>query len=239
MELARPVRPVLTYATYPLLAMMTGAGVWLTLSRNLERNAVIGVLTVVTVAIAFAVERINPLLDRWRMTKDSFVGRDLPFIGLGFVVEQAATMGVSLVAAATVTTGGFGPLAELPLPVQAVVALLALDLLWYAYHRAAHTFSRLWRVHGVHHSPSQLYVLMHPVFHPLDLLVSRFAIALIASRRSLSITVAPTVRYPCPVSAAAFALGRRQFERHAIKRPRRRRCGGGGAAGSPGHRSRW
>jgi sterol desaturase/sphingolipid hydroxylase (fatty acid hydroxylase superfamily) len=184
MELARPVRPVLTYATYPLLAMMTGATVWLTLSRNLERNAVIGVLTVGTIAIAFTVERINPLLDRWRMTKDSFVGRDLPFIGLAFVVEQAATMGVSLVAAATVTTGGFGPLAELPLPVQAVVALLALDLLWYAYHRAAHTFSRLWRVHGVHHSPSQLYVLMHPVFHPLDLLVSRFAISLIVFKLS-------------------------------------------------------
>ena len=91
---------------------------------------------------------------------------------------------MSLVAAATVSTGGFGPLAGLPLPVQAVVALLALDLLWYGYHRAAHTFSRLWRVHGVHHSPSQLYVLMHPVFHPLDLLVSRFAIALIVFKFS-------------------------------------------------------
>jgi sterol desaturase/sphingolipid hydroxylase (fatty acid hydroxylase superfamily) len=164
--------------------MMTGVAVWLTLSRDLERNAVIGLIAAVTVAIAFAVERINPLLDRWRMTKDSFVRRDLPFIGLGFVVEQAATIGVSLVAAATVTTGGFGPLAGLPLPVQAVVALLALDLLWYAYHRAAHTFARLWRVHGVHHSPSQLYVLMHPVFHPLDLLVSRFAISLIVFKLS-------------------------------------------------------
>jgi sterol desaturase/sphingolipid hydroxylase (fatty acid hydroxylase superfamily) len=184
MELARPARPVLTYGTYPLLAMMTGVTVWLTLSRDLERSAVIGILTMATIAIAFTVERINPLLDRWRMTKDSLVGRDLPFIGLAFGVEQIAAMAVSLIAAAMVTTGGFGPLAGLPLPVQAVVALLALDLLWYGYHRAAHTFSRLWRAHGAHHSPSELYVLMHPVFHPLDLLVSRFGIALIVFKLS-------------------------------------------------------
>jgi sterol desaturase/sphingolipid hydroxylase (fatty acid hydroxylase superfamily) len=62
---------------------------------------------------------------------------------------------------------------------QAAFALLALDLLWYAYHRTAYTFARLWRVHGLHHSPSQLYVLMHQVFNPIDLLVSRFVISLI------------------------------------------------------------
>jgi sterol desaturase/sphingolipid hydroxylase (fatty acid hydroxylase superfamily) len=184
MELARPVRPVLTYGTYPVLALLTGAGILLALSRDLDRNAMIGVLTLLTVAIAFAVERLNPLLDRWKMTKDSFVGRDLPFIGLAFVMEQVATMGVGLVAAATVTDGGFGPLARLPIAAQVVVALLAQDLLWYLYHRAAHTFARMWRVHGLHHSPSQLYVLMHPIFHPLDLLVSRFVISLVVFKFS-------------------------------------------------------
>jgi sterol desaturase/sphingolipid hydroxylase (fatty acid hydroxylase superfamily) len=179
MELDRPARPAFTYATYPVLAVLTAAGIWLALARDLDRNAVIGVLTLLTVLIAFAVERINPLQDRWKMTKDTLVNRDLPFIGLAFVAEQIATMGVSLVAAATVTAGGFGPVARLPLGVQAVVALLALDLLWYAYHRIAHTLPRLWRVHGLHHSPSQLYVLMHPIFHPIDILVSRFAISLI------------------------------------------------------------
>jgi sterol desaturase/sphingolipid hydroxylase (fatty acid hydroxylase superfamily) len=182
MELSRPVRPVLTYGTYPLLALLTAAGVWLTLRVDLSRNAAIGVLTLLTVAVAFAVERANPLLDRWRMTKDTLVGRDLPFIGLAFVVEQVATMGVSLVAAATVHRTGFGPLARLPLAVQAVGALLALDLLWYVYHRAAHTLPRLWRAHGVHHSPSQVYVLMHPVFHPIDVLVSRFVVSLVVFR---------------------------------------------------------
>ncbi|NUP50336.1 MAG: sterol desaturase family protein [Catenulispora sp.] len=179
MELDKPAKPLLTYGTYPTLVLITGAGLWAALARNLDRNAVIGLLTAVTIVIVFAVERINPLLDRWAMTKQSLLQRDLPFIGLAVVVEQIATTAVSLIAAATVRDDGFGPLGRMPLIAQAVFALLALDLLWYAYHRAAHTFSRMWRVHGLHHSPSQLYVLMHQVFHPLDLLVSRFVISLV------------------------------------------------------------
>jgi len=179
MELDKPAKPLLTYGTYPILALVNVAGIWAALRGSLSRDAAIGLLTVITIVVVFAVERINPLLDRWSMTKRSLIERDLPFIGLAVVVEQIATVGVSLVAAAAVPEDGFGPLGRAPLAVQAVFALLALDLLWYAYHRSAHTFSRMWRVHGLHHSPSQLYVLMHQVFHPLDLLVSRFVISLV------------------------------------------------------------
>ncbi|WP_051969465.1 sterol desaturase family protein [Kitasatospora azatica] len=186
MELDTPARPGLTYGTYPLLATATAAAVWAAVTHRLaiSRDATLGLLTIGTIVVALIVERVNPLLDRWRMTRDNFVGRDLPFIGLAFVVEQVATMGVSLVAARFVPAGGFGPLARLPLLVQALVVLLALDLLWYTYHRAAHTIPRLWRAHGVHHSPSQLYLLMHPIFHPIDLLVSRFMISLLVFRFS-------------------------------------------------------
>lgn len=184
MELDKPAKPLLTYGTYPTLAVITAAGIWAALRYNLDHDMMIGLLTAVTIAIVFAVERINPLLNRWSMTKQSLLQRDLPFIGLAVVVEQIATTGVSLIAAATVRPGGFGPLGRMPLIAQTVYALLALDLLWYAYHRAAHTFSRMWRVHGLHHSPSQLYVLMHQVFHPLDLLVSRFVIALLVFKFS-------------------------------------------------------
>lgn len=184
MELASPARPILTYGTYPLLAAVSGAVGWAAATHRLgvPQSAVLALLTVGTIAFAFTIERRNPLLERWRMTRDTFVGRDLPFIGLAFAVEQIATMGVSVVAARLVPSGGFGPLARLPLPLQAVVVLLGLDLLWYVYHRAAHTLPRLWRAHGVHHAPSQVYVLMHPVFHPLDLLVSRFVISLVVFR---------------------------------------------------------
>jgi sterol desaturase/sphingolipid hydroxylase (fatty acid hydroxylase superfamily) len=179
MTLDKPAKPLLTYGTYPALALITGVTPWATLRLNLDRNTVIGVLTLVTIAVVFTVERLNPLLDRWSMTRQSLIERDLPFIGLAIVVEQVCTMGVALVAAAVMPRTGFGPLGGIPLVVQAAFALLALDLLWYAYHRAAHTFARLWRIHGLHHSPSQLYVLMHQVFNPIDVLVSRFVISMI------------------------------------------------------------
>ena len=179
MELDRPTRPLLTYGTYPALAFVTAATLWFAVRWDLDRNAVIGALTAVTIVAVLLVERVNPLQDRWSMTKASLLGRDLPFIGLAVVVEQFATAGVSLIAAATMPHNGFGPLGRTPLLAQAAFALVGLDLLWYGYHRAAHSISRLWRVHGVHHAPSQLYVLMHQVFHPFDLLVSRFAISLI------------------------------------------------------------
>jgi sterol desaturase/sphingolipid hydroxylase (fatty acid hydroxylase superfamily) len=179
MILDKPARPLLTYGTYPFLALLTVVSLWATLRGNLDRNMVIGAATIITIVIAFTAERINPLQDRWAMTRQSFLQRDLPFIGLAVVVEQACTVGVSLAAATMTARTGFGPVSRIPLIAQAAIALVALDLLWYAYHRAAHTFSRLWRVHGLHHAPSQLYVLMHQVFSPVDLIVSRFVIALI------------------------------------------------------------
>ena len=178
MILDKPTRPLLTYGTYPALALLTALSLWAALRLSLDRSAVLGVLAVVTIAVVFAVERRNPLQDRWSMTRRTLIERDLPFIGLAVAVEQACTLGVSLVAAALMTRTGFGPLTRLPLIAQAVVALAALDLLWYAYHRFAHASSRLWRAHGLHHAPSQLYVLMHQVFSPVDLVASRFVIAL-------------------------------------------------------------
>jgi sterol desaturase/sphingolipid hydroxylase (fatty acid hydroxylase superfamily) len=179
MSLDKPAKPLLTYGTYPALALITGVTLCAALRYNLDRNAVIGVLTVATIAVVFAVERLSPLHDRWSMTRQSLLERDLPFIGLAVVVEQLCTVGVALVAAAVMPRTGFGPLGRMPLAAQAAFALISSDLLWYAYHRAAHTFSRLWRVHGLHHAPSQLYVLMHQVFNPIDLLVSRFVVSLI------------------------------------------------------------
>lgn len=179
MELSKPTRPLLTYGTYPALALVTAVTLWGAVRWNLNRDAIIGLLTAATIVTVFAVERLNPLQDRWSMTKANFLGRDLPFIGLAVVVEQVATAAVSLIAASAMPHDGFGPLSHAPLLAQAAFALVAQDLLWYGYHRAGHALPRLWRVHGLHHAPSQLYVLMHQVFHPFDLLVSRFLISLV------------------------------------------------------------
>jgi sterol desaturase/sphingolipid hydroxylase (fatty acid hydroxylase superfamily) len=182
MELTRPSKPAITYGTYPALALLTAAVVGITLAKDLNRSAIAALLAIVPVVVAVLVEWRHPLGPEWRMTKKRLLRRDLPFIVAAVVTERLAETAGVLVAAGLVASKGFGPFARMPIGVQVVVALLAFDLLWYGYHRAAHSHKRLWRVHGVHHAPAQLYALMHLVFHPFDLLVSRFVVATIVFR---------------------------------------------------------
>lgn len=180
MELNRPSHPAVTYGTYPSLALVTAAVVGLTFRYDWNRSGVAALLAIVPVVVAVIVEWRHPLGADWTMKKDTLVRRDLPFIVLAVVTQRLAeTLGV-LVAAIFVSRDGFGPLADMPVAAQVVVSLLILDLLWYGYHRFAHRSPRVWRVHGVHHSPAQLYALMHLVFHPFDLLIARFVVATIA-----------------------------------------------------------
>jgi len=55
-----------------------------------------------------------------------------------------------------------------PLWAQAVLMILAVDLLRYWLHRAAHESDTLWKLHSVHHSVQQLYWLNTARFHPIE-----------------------------------------------------------------------
>jgi sterol desaturase/sphingolipid hydroxylase (fatty acid hydroxylase superfamily) len=55
-----------------------------------------------------------------------------------------------------------------PFFVQFAAFLVLADLLAYWNHRAFHTFSRLWRIHAVHHSSTELDWLSSVRVHPLN-----------------------------------------------------------------------
>ena len=55
-----------------------------------------------------------------------------------------------------------------PIWMQAVLMVLAVDLLRYWLHRFAHENDTLWRLHSVHHSVEQLYWLNTARFHPVE-----------------------------------------------------------------------
>ncbi|MBE8968472.1 sterol desaturase family protein [Nostocales cyanobacterium LEGE 12452] len=55
-----------------------------------------------------------------------------------------------------------------PMWIQILIMILSGDLLRYWLHRAAHTWTPLWRFHAVHHSVHKLYWLNLGRFHPLD-----------------------------------------------------------------------
>jgi sterol desaturase/sphingolipid hydroxylase (fatty acid hydroxylase superfamily) len=182
MDLTSSSTPLLTYGLYPGVVGGAALAAVLAVRADASRSAVMPAILVSAIAICMLVEWRRPLDHRWAMTAHSLGRRDLPFLTLGLVVERLCEVAVVAVATATVSATGFGPIGRLPLGIQVIAAIVGFDLLWYWYHRLAHQRPRLWRVHGAHHTPSQMYVLMHGVFHPLDELVVRFVLALVVFR---------------------------------------------------------
>jgi sterol desaturase/sphingolipid hydroxylase (fatty acid hydroxylase superfamily) len=182
MDLTSSSTPLLTYGLYPVVVGGAAGAASLAVRADASRSAVMPAILVSAIAVCMLVEWRRPLDRRWSMTAHTLGRRDLPFITLGLVLERLCEVAVVAVAGATVSAKGFGPISRLPVGIQVVAAIVGFDLLWYWYHRLAHQLPRLWRVHGAHHTPSQMYVLMHGVFHPLDELVVRFVLALVVFR---------------------------------------------------------
>jgi sterol desaturase/sphingolipid hydroxylase (fatty acid hydroxylase superfamily) len=182
MDFPPTTTPLLTYGLYPVVVGGAALAAMLVVRAGIDRSAALPAMLVSAIAICMAAEWWRPLERRWSMTARSLGRRDLPYITGGLLVERLCELAVLAIATATVPAGGFGPLSRLPIGLQVIVAMLGFDLLWYWYHRLAHERPRLWRVHGAHHTPAQMYVLMHGVFHPFDELVVRFVLALVVFR---------------------------------------------------------
>lgn len=70
--------------------------------------------------------------------------------------------------------GGFGPMARLPLWLQAVIILVLGDFVGYWMHRAFHG-TRLWTFHAIHHSSVNLDWLSSVRVHPVNEVLARVA----------------------------------------------------------------
>jgi sterol desaturase/sphingolipid hydroxylase (fatty acid hydroxylase superfamily) len=69
---------------------------------------------------------------------------------------------------------GHGPLAQLPLWLQAGIFLIGADLMMYGIHR---TFHRpvMWKYHAVHHSSKDLDWISAARFHPVNIMLGSVA----------------------------------------------------------------
>jgi sterol desaturase/sphingolipid hydroxylase (fatty acid hydroxylase superfamily) len=74
----------------------------------------------------------------------------------------------------TTRAHGFGPLSHQPLGVQALEVIVIGDLIGYWTHRLLHT-ARLWSIHAVHHSSTELDWLSSVRVHPLNDVVTKLA----------------------------------------------------------------
>ena len=70
---------------------------------------------------------------------------------------------------------GHGPLASLPLAVQAAIFLIGSDFMMYWIHRAFHRHVPLWKYHAVHHSSEDLDWISAARFHPVNIFLGSVA----------------------------------------------------------------
>ena len=69
---------------------------------------------------------------------------------------------------------GHGPLAQLPLWLQAGIFLIGSDFMMYWIHRAFHR-GALWKYHAVHHSSEELDWISAARFHPVNIFLGSVA----------------------------------------------------------------
>jgi len=85
-------------------------------------------------------------------------------------IAPAAAVGIALFA----EQRGIGLLhgLDLPLPVEILLAVLALDLAIYLQHVMFHAVPLLWRLHRVHHADLDFDVTTGTRFHPIEIVLS-------------------------------------------------------------------
>jgi sterol desaturase/sphingolipid hydroxylase (fatty acid hydroxylase superfamily) len=106
---------------------------------------------------------------------------------LGNLALLVVTIGLNLLLAPVIAIVAFAGLHRgMPLGVQLVVGVAALDALSYALHRLFHASPILWRLHALHHSDPELDVSTTVRHHPGEALLMGFAVGVFATAVGLS-----------------------------------------------------
>lgn len=165
----------ITYCFYPVVVIATLTTAWLKSAGPSDLQWLFTAFAAVRFAAFLLAEWCAPARPEWSMSWRSFT-RDLKYMAAGTVVGQAGKFvaGWWSIGAAQSTTGA---LSELPLALQLLLAVLGYEFVQYWFHRASHEARGrlgrfLWRIHVVHHLPQGVYFLMHPVMHPLNMVIA-------------------------------------------------------------------
>lgn len=102
---------------------------------------------------------IMPILSRF--VRIIFVGAGVFFIFYGINPDEIPQY----------LENGYGPLAKLPIWLQAAIIFLVSDFLLYWTHRWFHT-QKMWVFHAIHHSPEHVDWLSTYRFHPINIWLS-------------------------------------------------------------------
>lgn len=163
------------YALYPLLLAATLALFAASQWRHWNLATVFAWLAGTRFVLLIGSEFLFPARPEWRMSWASF-RRDLKYIAVNGGLSAALKFGGGWLAI-DLSRFNTGLVHGLPAVAEFAVVLLGFEFFQYWFHRLSHEARGplgrwLWKVHAGHHLPDEVYLLMHPVGHPLNLLLS-------------------------------------------------------------------
>lgn len=164
-----------SYLFYPLLLLATLGLFATSLLHGWNLSTVFLGWGAARFAVLLTVEFLHPAKPEWRMNWPNFK-RDLKYMAVNGAVAGLAKFGAGWLAL-DMSRFNTGIVTGSPAVVEFVVVLLVFEFFQYWYHRLSHEgqgrFNAwLWKMHVAHHLPDRVYLLMHPVGHPINLLVS-------------------------------------------------------------------
>jgi sterol desaturase/sphingolipid hydroxylase (fatty acid hydroxylase superfamily) len=170
------IRSVVRYGLYPFLLVATLGFGWWVISSERDLSAAFAWVMGARFVILLGVEFMLPMKREWKMSWRSF-GRDLMYITLNGGVS-AIVRWLIVFFAITSAENSSGWLQDAPIVPSVILAALALEFFQYWFHRVSHEAkgpigALLWRIHVAHHLPDRVYLLMHPVMHPFNMLISQ------------------------------------------------------------------
>lgn len=168
------LQKTVTYGLYPFLLVTQLSIFSLAIIFEWDLKKIFAIVSPIQFISLLIIEFIFPIKNEWKMTWHSFF-RDLKYMitsgltsyGLRFLLGYFAI-------AASQQNSGF--LRQFPF-VNAVFVLITFEFIQYWFHRLSHNAGGsvgnfLWRLHSAHHLPDKVYLLMHPVNHPLYSMVT-------------------------------------------------------------------
>jgi len=169
------MKKIISYALYPTLLIGIFVSLYSAGYFNWDLAIVLAGMAGIRFVVCLTVEFLYPCETKWKMTWGSF-RRDLKWVATGLITFGVIKLAVMMLAI-DLSQYNTGLIAGLPLLLEVMICLLIYEFFQYWYHRYSHRGKGklgtwFWRVHVAHHLPDKVYILMHAVFHPINMILS-------------------------------------------------------------------
>lgn len=163
-----------TYFLYPALLSLNIGFITAVIAFGWELKYAFVWISAFNAIALLIVEFAFPLKEEWRMTKKSFV-RDLKWMSVTILSINSVKFFFAFIAI-SLSRENKGLFYDSPFIIEAIVIAVVFEFGQYWYHRISHEGKGwigrwLWNVHTAHHLPDRVYLLMHPVLHPINTII--------------------------------------------------------------------